>query len=227
MKSKNLIIFDMDGVLVDVTESYRSAIQSTVANFTGRQVTNETIQGYKLRGGFNDDWLLSQQLIEDCGLKVRHQDVVDYFQSVFLGAHNDGLILKERWLAKPGHLEALAKNATLAVFTGRMRAEAHLTLDRFAPGIFEEVVGVDDVINPKPAPEGLLKLVENIPRRNNWYVGDSVDDARAAREARVPFVGIAAKDSPHRKETIEALRNLGAQVLLESINEMDPKVFAS
>jgi len=222
----NLIIFDMDGVLVDVTESYRAAIQCTVTNFTGQQVTNETIQEYKNRGGFNDDWLLSQRLIQDRGLNVRYQDVVDFFQSVFLGANNDGLISKERWLAKPGHLETLAKNATLAVFTGRMRAEAHLTLERFAPGIISEVVGVDDVINPKPAPEGLVKIVEKYRYRKVWYVGDSVDDALAAREARIPFVGIAAKSTPSRKAIVELLKHNGALAVIEDINEMEPSVFA-
>ena len=30
-----LIVFDMDGVLVDVTESYRESIAQTVKHFTG------------------------------------------------------------------------------------------------------------------------------------------------------------------------------------------------
>jgi HAD superfamily hydrolase (TIGR01548 family) len=222
----NLIIFDMDGVLVDVTESYRAAIQCTVANFTGKQVTNETIQEYKNKGGFNDDWLLSQRLILDNGLNVRYQDVVDFFQSVFLGADNDGLIMKERWIAKSGHMEAFAKNATLAVCTGRMRAEAFITLNRYAPGLITDVVGVDDVINPKPAPEGLLKIVERNRYRKVWYVGDSVDDALAAREARIPFIGIAAKNSPSRKALVEILRHQGAFAVIEDINEMEPKLFA-
>ncbi len=222
----NLIIFDMDGVLVDVTESYRAAIQCTVANFTGQQVTNEVIQEYKNRGGFNDDWLLSQRLIQDRGLNVRYQDVVDFFQSVFLGANNDGLISRERWMAKPGRLEALAKNATLAVFTGRMRAEANLTLDRFAPGLITEVVGVDDVINPKPAPEGLVKILEKYRYRKVWYVGESVDDAMASREARIPFIGIASKNSPGRKVIVELLKHQGAAAVLEDINEMEPSLFA-
>jgi HAD superfamily phosphatase len=226
VKPKNLIIFDMDGVLVDVTDSYRTAIQQTVANFTGRQITNDTIQEYKLRGGFNDDWLLSQKLIQDNGLNVRYQDVVDYFQSVFLGADNDGLILKERWLAKPGHLEELSKHATLAVFTGRMRAEAYLTLNRCAPGLFSLVVGVDDVVNPKPAPDGLHQIAENVHYRNLWYVGDSIDDARAAREANMPFIGICAKESPHRKLMVDILKNHNARMVLNDINEMEPKLFA-
>jgi HAD superfamily phosphatase len=222
----NLIIFDMDGVLVDVTDSYRAAIQCTVANFTGRQITNEMIQEYKNRGGFNDDWLLSQRLIQDHGLNLRYQDVVEFFQSVFLGANNDGLILKEKWLANAGHLEALAQNATLAVFTGRMQAEAYLTLNRFAPGIISDVVGVDDVINPKPAPEGLLKITEKYRYRKVWYVGDSIDDALAAREARVPFIGIAARNSPSRKAIVEILKHQGAFAVIEDINQMEPKLFA-
>src|SRR5258708_13770591 len=98
----------MDGVLVDVTDSYRAAIQCTVANFTGQQVTNDMIQEYKNRGGFNDDWLLSQKLIQDRGLNVRYQDVVDFFQSGFLCANHDGLISPKRMLPKSRHLDSLA-----------------------------------------------------------------------------------------------------------------------
>ena len=39
-----LIVFDMDGVLVDVTESYRESIAQTVKHFTGVEVTREQIQ---------------------------------------------------------------------------------------------------------------------------------------------------------------------------------------
>ena len=36
MTGQRLLIFDMDGVLVDVTESYRQTIIETVKQFTGR-----------------------------------------------------------------------------------------------------------------------------------------------------------------------------------------------
>ena len=51
-----LIVFDMDGVLVDVTESYRETIVQTVEHFTGMTITREQIQDYKNQGGWNDDW---------------------------------------------------------------------------------------------------------------------------------------------------------------------------
>ncbi len=37
--ARQLIVFDMDGVLVDVTESYRETIVRTVEHFTGRTIS--------------------------------------------------------------------------------------------------------------------------------------------------------------------------------------------
>jgi len=41
--NKPLLVFDMDGVLVDVTESYRETIARTVERFTGHPITREKI----------------------------------------------------------------------------------------------------------------------------------------------------------------------------------------
>ena len=61
--------------------------------------------------------------------------------------------------------------------------------------MFCPVVGVDDVSRPKPHPEGILKIREMVPHNRVWYVGDTVDDARSARAAGVPFIGIAARQA--------------------------------
>ena len=58
----SLIVFDMDGVLAEVTESYREAIVQTVEHFTGQRITRDLIQEYKNRGGWNNDWALSQKI---------------------------------------------------------------------------------------------------------------------------------------------------------------------
>ena len=49
--TKPTLVFDMDGVLVDVTESYRETIVRTVAHFTNLGVTREQIQDFKNQGG--------------------------------------------------------------------------------------------------------------------------------------------------------------------------------
>ncbi|MDQ6678175.1 MAG: HAD hydrolase-like protein [Acidobacteriota bacterium] len=219
----NLLIFDMDGVLVDVSDSYRAAIQVTVEHFTAAEVTPERIQDLKNEGGWNDDWALSHKLIQDEGFAVPFQDVVDYFQHVF---HEGGLMRRERWIPKPGLLEGLAERNVLTVFTGRLRWEANMTLQRFSPDLFCQVVGVDDVVDPKPAPEGLFKLREGFSHAALWYIGDTVDDARSASAAQVPFIGIAAPGSPRVAELARLLRDEGAIAVLDDINQL-PGVVSS
>src|SRR5712691_9917774 len=77
-----IIVFDMDGVLVDVSESYREAIQQTVEHFTGKRVTRADIQDWKNRGGWNDDWALSTAMIHAQGVDAAYDAVVEYFQSI-------------------------------------------------------------------------------------------------------------------------------------------------
>ena len=65
MVAPDLIVFDMDGVLVEVGQSYREAIRETVKHFTGQMVSHDLIQDFKNAGGWNNDWLLSHRLISD------------------------------------------------------------------------------------------------------------------------------------------------------------------
>jgi len=95
-----MIIFDMDGVLVEVTESYRESIVRTVEHFTGQRIERSLIQQYKNSGGWNNDWSLSQKITADLGVAVEYATVVAYFQSIFFGSNgNDGLMQREEWIA--------------------------------------------------------------------------------------------------------------------------------
>jgi HAD superfamily phosphatase len=218
----NVLVFDMDGVLVDVSESYRETIQQTVAHFTGARVTREAIQDWKNRGGWNDDWALSTAMIRAAGVDVDYDDVVKHFQGLFHGDGSDGLIMRERWIAGAGLLERLSERFQLALFTGRLRWEAELTLRRFAPDLrFEPIVGAGDVPNHKPAPDGLLQICKLRPECGLWYVGDTVDDARSSKAAGVPFIGIASPSSERREELVSLLRAEGAKAVLNDINQLE------
>jgi HAD superfamily phosphatase len=212
-----VLVFDMDGVLVDVSESYRETIVRTVEFFTRQTITRELIQDYKNQGGYNNDWLLSQKICADLGVEVDYGTVVERFNDYFL---NQGLIHRERWLPQPGLLEELAERFELAIFTGRSTYEAEITLKREGwLGKFV-LVSSDDVANEKPAPDGLLKLSALRPGKLLLYVGDTVDDARAAKAANVPFIGIVAPGSPRSAEVVGLLAAEGAIRILGNINEI-------
>jgi hypothetical protein len=53
------ILFDMDGVMADVSQSYRAAIIQTAAQF-GVQLTGADISAAKAEGNANNDWVLSE-----------------------------------------------------------------------------------------------------------------------------------------------------------------------
>ncbi len=218
---KDLIVFDMDGVLVDVAESYRATIQATVHHFTGYEPSRIEIQDWKNRGGYNDDWKLSYEFITGLGGDVRFDEVVTRFQEIFHGDGSNGLILKERWIAQPGTLESLAERHILGIFTGRLNWEAKLTLDRFTSVNFDPIMGVDNVEIPKPHPEGLIKIRESVPHGRCWYIGDTVDDARAGKAAGVPFIGIVEPHNSRYDEVVRLLREHGAVAILPDINTLE------
>lgn len=218
MREKSqMLVFDMDGVLVDVTESYRETIVRTVEHFTGKTISRESIQDYKNQGGWNNDWLLSQKICRDLGVDLPYATVVEYFNYLFL---DQGMIHRERWLPRNGLLERLGEKFDFAIFTGRTTEEAEITLNREGVRELFFLVSANDVQREKPSPEGLLKIAALNPAKKLLYVGDTVDDARSAKAAYVPFIGIAASHSPRRDELAELLRLEGAIQVIEDINEL-------
>ena len=214
---EQMLVFDMDGVLVDVTESYRETIVKTVEHFTGKTISRDSIQDYKNQGGWNNDWLLSQKICRDFGVEIPYATVVEYFNYLFL---DQGMIHRERWLPRDGLLDRLGERFDFAIFTGRTTEEAEITLKR--EGVRDRflLVSANDVESEKPAPDGLLKIAALHPAKKLLYIGDTVDDARCAKAAYVPFIGIAARHSPRREELVDLLRLEGAIQVIEDINEI-------
>jgi len=220
---KPLIVFDMDGVLVEVRESYRECIIETVAAYGGPKLTQDDIQLHKNRGGFNNDWVLSWTLLKENGIERRYEDVVAKFQRLYLGAGglegDGGYKARERWIPREGVLERLNAARDFALFTGRLRAEAQWALDHFkCAQPFMKLVGMDDVSKEKPDPEGLIKIRDAFPEREITYVGDTQDDARAAAAAGVRFIGIAAPTLSHRQVLLRDFEELEAAAVIPDVN---------
>lgn len=217
MVRPGMLVFDMDGVLVDVSDSYRETIVQTVKHFTGQTITRELIQQYKNQGGWNNDWALSQQIARDLGTEAEYDDVVKQFNRLWMGHDGlEGLVARERWIGSTELFERLGAAYRMAIFTGRMHYEVDITLGRFAPTIkFDPIICAEDVTNGKPAPDGLHNICEQNPGVQLLYFGDVVDDARSAKAAGVPFVGVT-----HRDDTAELLRQEGAIAVLKDINQI-------
>jgi HAD superfamily hydrolase (TIGR01548 family) len=53
------VVLDIDGVLVDVADSYRRAIVESVERVFGETIAKADVQQFKDAGGFNNDWELT------------------------------------------------------------------------------------------------------------------------------------------------------------------------
>ena len=222
MTSSRLIIFDMDGVLVDVTDSYRSAIIASVKEICGAEISQADIQRYKNRGNSNNDWDLTLEIAREHGSAISRDEVITIFQRIYLGENCTGMISRERWLPRPGLLERLAAKFRFALFTGRESWEAKFTLGKFVPQMtFDPIIGMHEVSREKPDPEGMLKIVSQVQPSEVFYIGDVMDDFRAARAAGVPFIGVVKTGSGLRDELGEWFREQGARAGISDVNELE------
>ena len=53
------VVLDVDGVLVDVADSYRRAVVESVERVYGETIPKADLQAFKNAGGFNNDWELT------------------------------------------------------------------------------------------------------------------------------------------------------------------------
>jgi HAD superfamily hydrolase (TIGR01548 family) len=203
------VLFDMDGVLADVSESYRRAIIETAAAW-GVELTPEDVAHAKSRGNANNDWELTRRLLEKHGVEAGLDEVTERFESLYQGTDDTpGLRRHETLRIGRAGLERLAAGRPLGVVTGRPRSDALRFLeDQGIEDLFATVVCMEDA-PPKPDPAPVHLAVERLGVSTAWMVGDTPDDLRAASAAGVLPVGLAAtKDDPEMAE--HALRSAGA-----------------
>jgi HAD superfamily phosphatase len=226
MKAKKfnpeVIVFDIDGVLVDVRGSFHRTTLDTVRSFTGKRVTRKELQRWKAKSGFNDDWKLSTAWVHSLGGDAPYEEVKRKFVEIYWGKNGKGNVTREKWLLSRASLSRLAKRAELALFTGRVHAETDYTLDRcHVREFFRRIVTVEDVKHPKPHAEGLLKILNGRDPAKSLYIGDNIDDALAARSAGIPFLGVLPRNSEARRHRMGQLRDAGAIVILDKVGEVE------
>lgn len=186
--TKAIILFDMDGVLIDVSNSYRLAIKKTAEYFTNTEVNFKEINSYKKITGYNNDWDLTQAIILKRGKKVPKQEIINKFQEYYLGKNFNGLIKNEKWLANNKLIKELSKKYSLGIVTGRPRVEAKYALKtNNATKYFPIIIAMEDVEKDKPNPQGILKALKLLNSKKGVYLGDTINDKKAAKRAKIEF----------------------------------------
>lgn len=200
-----IIGFDMDGVLIDTSKSYDKCIIATVKHFTKSKVDNIDIGKLREKGGYNNDWDLTQGLIKQLKFDIPLPSIISTFQSYYQIYKNNETVL----LSKNSLFE---NDKITAIITGRPAAEAlagvkkiHITPDF--------IISADDVKQQKPSPEGINWLKTTSKKTHMWFCGDTVDDMQAGVASNCVCIGIG-KNSAN-------LIQAGADIVLTNINQLE------
>jgi HAD superfamily phosphatase len=217
-----ILIFDVDGVLVDVRESYwRSGLQ-TVRHLTGKTATWEEFHRWKRMPGNNDDWMMVSRWATARGVPTTYDQARIAFSPFYWGTDGQkGNVEKEKMLVTPKLIERWASRRELNLFTGRTRQEFTWTFDKWpAVRAFRTIITMDDA-KKKPSPEGVKIILAGRDPRTALYLGDNIDDALAAKTAGVPFMAILSRKELEYRQRAKRFRELGALRLLERARDLD------
>ena len=247
-------MFDIDGVIRSVENSYRLSLKKTVCKFSGWEPNFIDIDSAKNEGIWNNDWDLSLELIkrrikkENLNLEIPpREEIVKCFEEFYFGGDPNkdskywsGFITNERLLVDKKFFDLLEKNGIIWGFvSGAESASAKFVLEKRLGLKSPPLISMGDAPD-KPDPRGFIHLSKkllgdefgssNIPIA---YVGDTIADINTVMNARkeIPsqkFISIGlAPPHLHLKSRLKErnsyeinLRNAGADLILNSINEL-------
>ena len=182
------VIYDCDGVILDSLES-NYIFYNRVMEFLGRpHLDRSNLEARRVLHtySFNDvmEYFFAGDSRRDEALAfaktIHYRDLAPYMR------------MEEGFVET---LERLKGRVVLGVCTNRAISMEMIIEDFGLTGYFDCVMTAGKVTNPKPHPEPLLKLLDELGMEAGevLFVGDSAVDMQAARAAGVPFVAYKAE----------------------------------
>lgn len=179
---KSLIIFDMDGTLIDSSRTIANSI-----NYVRKNINLEPMDHKQIISKINDQSISSSEYFYETDGFTDEQE--QWFNEYYTQNHAkelalyDGIYELLEWLHKSGIKIALATNAYRI---SALESIAHFGISKF----FGAVACADDVPKAKPAPDMLYKILLELDKSNEdaLFVGDGPRDEDAADNAAMDYL---------------------------------------
>lgn len=177
------VLFDFDGTLANTLPICYYAFQNVFKKYDNRELsTNEVSAMF----GPSETGIIRENLTN-----ADKEMAIEYFYEKYAEQHEH---LVERNIEILALMKSLKEaDIKIGIFTGKAKRSLDISLNALdMDGLFDVIVTGDDVINPKPDPEGLLKTLSFLKVKNSEvvFVGDSDADVMAGVRANVFTIGV-------------------------------------
>jgi len=203
-----LIMFDMDGTLINSGNMIANTINYVRQNLGFAPMTKDFILEK-----VNDPTINSAEFFYGTVHFTDQQSKL--FETYY---HKHCLTDLEIYDGIEKLLEDLKGDFIFSVATNANSEFAHKMLNHLEIGkYFKTVVGYNDVVKPKPHPEMVYKILEqiNTTKEKSLLVGDSHKDIQAATNAGVDSILVNWGFSNHTENAIESVKELEKRIKIK------------
>ncbi|MEI5948067.1 HAD family hydrolase [Bacillus albus] len=177
------IIFDFDGTLANTLPICYYAFQNVFKEFDNKDLSSEEI---KAMFGPSETGIIRENLTN-----VNKEQAIELYYKKYLENHSN-LVNPNKEIDEM--ISFLKDNGIkMGIVTGKARRSLDISLKALQMDrLFEVIITGDDVVNPKPHPEGIIKALSLLGVQNNeaMFIGDSDADIHAGNQANVHTVGV-------------------------------------
>lgn len=182
---KTVILFDLDGTVIDSTEAILDGFRVAFETFGGEVPSDEMIEkeiGYPLENMFLTLGVEKDKVDAHVHAYKMHYRVISCDKTVLLEGAREAII------------EA-SKFATLGVVTTKTGEYSSILLEHMElMKYFDVLIGREHVENPKPDKEPILKALAKLEhdKSKTWMIGDTCMDIDSASNAGVNSIAVTS-----------------------------------
>lgn len=205
------VIFDMDGTILNTLEDLKNATNYSLRQFGMPERSLEEVRMFVGNG--------IRKLVERAVPAGTSEEKIAQVFDVFLEYYE--IHSADNTSPYPGILELVEKlkesGIKTAVSTNKADVPAQELGREYFNGIFDLIVGQQDGLKVKPAPDSVNKILSilDIQKKDAIYIGDSDVDVQTAKNSGLDFIGVSWGFRGR-----EFLEKNGAKNIVDNANEI-------